>query len=168
MSVNGTAITDRLNAGWWTIRPYDAALSLVGSPNCSYDIFLNERGHTNSQLSPQQYAVIKRDASYCYDACATAWTQCGFHNNVTQTEIGGTAHAERSGFTCTSFSDWAIGFAPVVLPIELTTFDVASTTDAILTWLTAADTTVISSRWKEITDGINFRIGTVDAAGYSD
>jgi hypothetical protein len=167
--VNSTPITDRLNAGWWTIRPYDAALGLVGLPNCSYDIFLNERGHTNSQLNPQEYAVIKRDASYCYDMCATAWTQCGVHNNFTQTEAGGTAHAERSGYTCNSFSDWSIGFAPVILPIELTTFDVTSSDDdAILTWLTAAEYNSDFFAVERSTDGINFgEIGRVTAAGQS-
>lgn len=169
VTVNGTPVTDRLNAGWWTTRPYDAALSLVGSPNCTYDVFLDERGHTNSQLNPQQYAIIKRDASYCYDACATAWTQCGTHNNVTQTETGGTAHAERSGFTCNSFSDWAIGFALIILPIELITFDVIlNNGDALLTWLTAAEYNSDFFAIERSTDGIFFtQIGTLKAAGYS-
>ncbi|HYV92820.1 MAG TPA: T9SS type A sorting domain-containing protein [Chitinophagales bacterium] len=167
--VNGTPITDRLNAGWWTVTPYNAALAPVAAPDCNYNVFLNERGYNNGQPDPQDYAVIRRNASYCYDICLTDWIQCGLHDNATQWEAAGTAHAERSAFTCNSFGDWAIGTSVMVLPIELTTFEVApSSTDAILTWHTAAEYNSDFFAVERSIDGINFKqIGTVTAAGHS-
>ena len=169
VTVNGTPLNNRLNAGWWTVRPYNAALALIASPVCNYNVSLYERGQSNSQADPAQYAVIKRDASYCFDACATSWTQCGVHINSTQWEAGGTAYAARSGFTCNSFSDWAIGFADIILPIEITTFDVMpDNADAILTWITSAELNSDFFGVERSTDGITFnQIGIVKAAGQS-
>ncbi|MEO5674775.1 MAG: hypothetical protein ABIQ74_09015, partial [Chitinophagales bacterium] len=169
VQVNGSIINNRLDAGWWSVQPYDAGLSLIASPVCNYNVSLYERGHNNSQFSPLQYAVIKRDASYCYDVCATSWTQCGFHLNTTQWESGGTAYAERSAYTCNSFSDWAIGFADVILPIEITAFDVITNgIDAVLTWNTSAEYNSDYFAVERSTDGIIFNeIGRVIAAGFS-
>ncbi|MCS6916982.1 MAG: T9SS type A sorting domain-containing protein [Chitinophagales bacterium] len=167
--VNGSTIVDRLNSGWWTAIPYDASLNIVGSPSVSFNPYLNIRGYTNGQPNPQQYAVIKRNANHCYDPCSTPWTDCGTHSNLTQWEVGGTVHAERSGFGCTSFSDWAIGFAPYPLPVELTTFTVeAHDEHALLSWQTSTELNSDFFAIERSTDGYHFMtVATVKSAGHS-
>lgn len=169
VNVNGSAIVDRLNSGWWTAIPYDAFFSIVGSPSVSYDPLLNIRGYTNGQPNPQHYTVIKRNANHCYDPCGTPWTDCGTHNNMTQWEVGGTVHAERTGFGCTSFSDWAIGFSPYPLPVELTAFDVEPQNEhALLSWQTATELNSDHFVIERSVDGLNFKaLSAVPSAGFS-
>jgi hypothetical protein len=113
------------------------------------------------------YAVIKRNASYCYDNCITSWTDCGVHNNSTQSEINNTAHAERSGFSCNSFSDWAIGFGQVILPVELISFDaVMNANNAILTWTTLSEYNTDYFAVERSTDGVHYnQVGIVGSSG---
>jgi hypothetical protein len=165
--VDGTPITDRLNAGWWTFTPYDASLNEVSSPSCSYNITLYERGHTNSQADPMMYSVIKR--ANCTDACALPWDQCGVHTNSTQSEAGGTAIAARTGYTCNSFSDFAIGFGIFILPIELTDFAVELVNNnAVLMWQTSAEYNSDLFVIERSLDGLSFEGSAVlDASGFS-
>ncbi|MCS6991759.1 MAG: T9SS type A sorting domain-containing protein [Chitinophagales bacterium] len=167
--VNGSPITDRLNTGWWTAIPYDGMFNIVTNPAVSYNPYLNMRGYTNGQPNPQQYAVIKRNANHCYDPCNTPWTDCGTHSNLTQWEIGGTVHAERSGFGCTSFSDWAIGFSPYPLPVELSAFSVSPHSEhALLSWQTSSELNSDFFAVERSLDGLTFApIATVKSAGYS-
>jgi hypothetical protein len=165
--VNGTAITDRLNAGWWTFNPYDASLNVVSTPACSYNVVLYERGQTNSQPDPMMYAVINRPN--CSDACIIPWDQCGVHINSTQTETGGTATAATTGYTCNSFSDFAIGFGMFILPIELADFAVTLVyNDAVLNWETSAEYNSDYFTIERSMDGVNFEeAGVIDASGFS-
>ena len=166
--VNGTTILDRLNAGYWNFKPYDAALSLIVSPVCEYNVELNERGHSNSATSPYYYAVMKRVDSA--DPTGAVWNQqCGTHDNATQTETGGTAHAERSAYSCTSFSDFAIGVGVFILPVELTQFTVSlAEGNSLLAWNTQAEYNTNYFAIERSLDGIHFEeIDQMQAAGTS-
>ncbi|MBX7107200.1 MAG: T9SS type A sorting domain-containing protein [Chitinophagales bacterium] len=166
--VNGTLILDRLNAGYWNFKPYDAAFAPVASPACDYNVALNERGHSNSAASPYYYAVIKRVDSA--DPSAAVWNQqCGTHDNSTQTESGGTAHAERTDYGCNTFSDFAIGVGEFILPLELTQFTVSlEEGNSLLEWHTQAEFNTSYFAIERSLDGVHFEeIARKDAAGVS-
>ncbi|MBK9729723.1 MAG: T9SS type A sorting domain-containing protein [Chitinophagaceae bacterium] len=168
LTVNGTVIVDRLNAGYWNFKPYDAALALVASPSCTYNVALNERGHSNSAASPFYYAVIKRVDSA--DPTGAVWNQqCGTHVNATQSESGGTAYAERSDYSCNSFSDFSIGVGTFILPVELTTFTVSLIGEnSLLEWNTQSEWNSNYFAIERSLDGIQFEeIGITNAAGSS-
>lgn len=121
--INGTPINDMLNYGYWTVTP-DNPLATV-----SYNITLNERGHTNSVTPASRYGVIKRVNSFIdWDGSQ------GIHNNATQSESGGTATAYRSSVA--AFSDFAIGFnhtLAIPLPIILLSFDATRLNNDVIT-----------------------------------
>ncbi len=126
-NVNGTPLSELLDAGFWTITP--DAQPVTGT----FDVELNERGYSNAPLGPEYCAIIKRDD------CFSNWQSQGIHINATQSISGGTVTAFRSGLT--SFSDFGIGFGGTILPITLANFtvDYFENTNAILEWTTLAE-----------------------------
>ncbi len=126
--LNGSPITELLDAGYWTITPDDQPVS------GTYNIQLNERGYTNPPLAANYCAVIKRDD------CFSLWQSLGVHTNATQNISGGTVTAVRTNLT--SFSDFGIGFGGSSLPIQLTGFTadyIDNNINAILKWTTASE-----------------------------
>lgn len=127
--VNGTALTNLLNCGFWTITPNTTTYSGV-----NYTITLNARGYSGAPSTPMSFAVVKRES------CTIDWTSTGIHLNSTQAISGGTITAVRSSLT--AFSDFGIGFMAGALPIDLVRFDVGyanNQQDALLTWTTASE-----------------------------
>lgn len=129
--VNGSAINDMLNAGNWNILPN----TLPTAMNLS--LTLKERGHFNSVAPATRYGIIRRD-----DASST-WlgSPLGTHSNVTQSEVGGTATAVRTGITTVNFwGNFAIGFGSAPLPVDWLSFDAKPVSETIvLQWKTASE-----------------------------
>ncbi|HAP02312.1 MAG TPA: hypothetical protein DCQ93_10360 [Bacteroidetes bacterium] len=126
--VNGTALTNLLDGGYWKLTPDNQPTS------GDYDVTLNERGYSVSPPGPTYCAVIKRDD------CSLDWHSYGVHSNATQSISGGTVTAKRS--TLTSFSDFGIGFSGATLPITLTSFTAQKINhdlDALLEWKTSSE-----------------------------
>lgn len=88
-------VNSTLDNGYWSVVPNGG----IGS--VTFDATLTERGHTNSAADPHSYTVLRRDNS------ASAWVLEGFHDNITQTESGGSATAKR--FNLSNFGEFAIG-----------------------------------------------------------
>ncbi len=152
--VNGTALTDLLNGGFWTIAPTPATYT-----GLSYDVTLNERGYSNATSSnPMSYAVIKRDD------CSAAWQSLGTHSNATQIISSGTITAVRSALT--SFSDFGIGFGSGgPLPVELIYLSADAVNNSFIrvSWATALEINNSGFSVERSTDGVNFNaIGWVN------
>ncbi|MFN8285727.1 MAG: T9SS type A sorting domain-containing protein [Chitinophagales bacterium] len=145
--VNGTALTDLLDGGFWTIHPTPSTYS-----GLSYDVTLKERGYSNGASSnPASYAVIKRDD------CSSAWQSLGTHSNATQSISSGTITAVRSALT--SFSDFGVGLdAGGPLPVELIylSADAVNNTYIRISWATALEINNSGFSVERSTDGINF------------
>ncbi len=156
--INGSPINGMLNAGNWTLTPN----AIPSAMNLS--LTLKERGHTNSVAPATRYGIIRRDDEL------NDWlgTPVGVHSNATQTEIGGTATAIRTGITTTTFwGDFAIGFGNAPLPVEWLSF-IATPEDknVVLHWRTATETNNDFFRVERSSDGIHFEtIGQVQGNG---
>ncbi|HKK61350.1 MAG TPA: hypothetical protein VJ951_02250, partial [Bacteroidales bacterium] len=92
LTVSGSAITEFLNKGYWTITPDNA-----GTP--SYDITIQSFGHTNGGASADQYAVISDIGS--------GWQDYGTHSSSTQVVSGDSVQAKRSELI--AFGSYIIG-----------------------------------------------------------
>ena len=127
--VGTTEITDMLNYGYWTLTPNSSMMS------GTYAVTLNEKGHTNP-ADPNQYCVLKRDNN------TSPWQSIGYHDNSTQSEIGGVATAVRSSLS--SFSDFGIGKAGAgPMPVTLTFFTAKGKSEdektVLVSWTTVAE-----------------------------
>lgn len=160
--VNGSPITNLLNAGYWTITPDNQP------SGGTYDIQLNEKGASNIPGTPAYCAVIKRDD------CFSNWQSLGVHNNATQSINSGVVTAVRSGLT--SFSDFGIGFGGIALPVQLSDFTAdyyENNLNSILKWTTASELNCDYFDLEVSTEldsegGFIFRkIGQVDGSGTS-
>ena len=163
--VNGTPITDMLNAGYWTLEP-NAYTSI------DYNITLSQRGWNNFTGVPAQLAVIKRENN------ATPWWGTnaaggpdglqGTHENSTQTIQNNIAAATR--FNLKTLSDFGIGFGNVALPVQLTQFNAEPLSDAVrLTWETESEWNNERFDVQRSADGFNFgSIGSVMGNGTTD
>ncbi len=127
IAIGGTAITDMLDYGYWTLTPN----STMSGGN--YSVTLKEKGHTNSASTAAAYCVLKRAN------ITSSWQSLGTHTNSTQSESGGTVTAVRSGLS--SFSHFGIGRGGGALPIELIYFKAKlnSEKQVDLTWATASE-----------------------------
>ena len=126
--VNGSPITNILDAGFWTITPDNQPSS------GTYDIQINESGASNNPGTAAYCAVIKRDD------CFSLWQSLGIHNNATQSINSGVVTAVRTALT--SFSDFGVGFGGSVLPIQLSNFTADyydNNLNSILKWTTASE-----------------------------
>jgi len=156
--VNGSPIGNMLNAGNWTIQPNTVPIAI------NLSLTLKERGHTNSVAPATRYGIIRRD-----DA-GSAWlgAPMGTHSNATQSEVGGTATAVRTGITTANFwGDFGIGFGSAPLPVEWLSFvaNLKSNT-VVLDWKTASESGNDYFIVERSIDGHNFEaIGTVAGNG---
>ena len=161
-TINGTAITGMLDGGYWTLTPTGNTTGVV------YDLTLYETGYTNSISSTSILGLIKRSNSV-NPWSGTDYGSDGIHSNSTQAVYSGpVAKAVRTNVP--TFSDYAIGYSnDIVLPVELTEFDViASGDDALLSWITSAELNSDYFAIERSSDGVEFsQIGVVDAAGNS-
>lgn len=155
LTVNGTLINTLLNGGFWTLTPNQQPTS------GTYDVILNERGHTNPALSQQAYTVLKRPNA------SSVWGHEGVTIGITQVAGGGTVTVPNYGLA--SFSDFAIGYGNAILPVELTVFNGWNNGDVNdLVWQTASESNSLYFELQRSADGQQFEtIGTVAAAGYS-
>ena len=159
--INGTGITGILNSGFWTITP--DAYSAV-----SYDVTLNQRGYSNFSGNATQLGLIKRASSGAIWAGTNLSNSNGHHDNTTQSIVGGTAVAKRTAVT--SFSDFAIGFGAVALPVELTTFTATAVDNkqVDLFWNTEAELNCKYFSVQRSVDGSEFaELGNVMGNGTS-
>lgn len=97
LSLNCQTVNSTLDAGYWALVP-NGGIGAV-----TYDVTLNERGHANSAPNASYYTLIERNNT------SSAWYLPGTQVSYTQTEIGGTATAKRSGLT--NFGEVSIGKA---------------------------------------------------------
>ena len=144
--VNGTAIDDVLNFGYWTLTPNSALTS------GTYSVTLNESGHTNPADNASSYCVLKRSG------LENNWQSIGTHNSATQSQSNGIATALRSGLS--SFSHFSIGKYSGNgggLPIELIYFNAKYITNRVeLSWATASELNNDYFTIERSTDGIIF------------
>lgn len=156
--INTSPINNMLNGGNWTILPN------VLPTTVNLTMTLRERGHTNSVAPATRYGIIRRD-----DAL-TDWlgSPLGTHSNGTQSEVGGTATAVRTGITNQLFwGDFAIGFGSAPLPVEWLSF-LARPEDekVVLDWKTATETNNDFFIVERSADGMTFEaIGQVQGNG---
>lgn len=125
-TAGGQAVTQLLNAGFWTITP-DVALS-----SGSYTVKLQGAGFTNSVTDASRYVVLKRTNS------SSAWAFFGNNGTATQTSTVVSATAGN----ITGFSDFTIGIASasvaVTLPVRYISFTAEKTGgNVLLKWETA-------------------------------
>ena len=156
--VNGSSIANKLDAGSWSIVPNNVPTAM------NLSLTLRERGHTNSVAPASRYGIIRRD-----DASSN-WLGAPFgtHANATQTEVGGTATAVRTGITTTTFwGDFAIGFGNSPLPVEWLSFDAKSISSTVLLqWKTASESGNDYFNVERSSDGTSFEtIGQVQGNG---
>lgn len=112
-----------LDAGYWRMTPNAA---LTGG---NYSLTLNERGYSTG--GAPYYTIVKRINEF------NPWFLQG--NFVGFSEIGGTITSQRSNFT--SFSDFAIAYPSIALPIELLEFSLFQQNKGVLlNWVTASET----------------------------
>jgi len=147
-----------LNAGNWTIQPNTVPTAI------NLSLTLKERGHTNSVAPSTRYGIIRRD-----DA-GSAWlgAPMGTHSNATQSEVGGTATATRTGITTANFwGDFGIGFGSAPLPVEWLSFVAyLKSNTVVLDWKTASESGNDYFMVERSIDGHNFEaIGTVAGNG---
>ncbi|REJ84308.1 MAG: T9SS C-terminal target domain-containing protein [Bacteroidetes bacterium] len=128
ISINGTAVDEMLDYGYWTMTP-NAAMTAG-----TYSVTLNEKGHSNPVESAASYSVLKRAN------VNSPWVSQGVHNNATQSQSNGIVTAIRSGLS--SFSQFGIGKHGGVggLPIVLTNFAVKLLKDSVrISWETTSE-----------------------------
>lgn len=143
INVNGTAITEVLDYGYWSLDP-NGTLS-----SGSYDIELTERGFSGTASNPQSYCVLKR-----HDILSS-WESIGIHNNATQSIVSNAVTAVRSGLT--TFSHYSAGRGGGSLPIELLYFKAEKQSDVVdLSWATANEINNDFFTVERSTDGQNF------------
>ena len=158
--INGSPVNNMLNAGNWTILPNALPLTV------NLTMTLKERGHINSVAPATRYGIIRRD-----DAL-TDWlgSPIGTHTNATQSEVGGTATAVRTGITNQLFwGDFAIGFGSAPLPVEWLSFIARpDQKTVVLDWRTASERENDYFRVERSVNGIQFEaIGQVQGSGTS-
>ncbi len=161
-TINGDGIFGILNTGFWTITPN--AYTAV-----NYDVTLNQRGYSNFSGNANQLGVIKRANSGANWGGTTLVGTNGFHNNATQSIGGGTAIAKRTGVT--SFSDFALGFGGVPLPVQLSSFTatVVDNKQVDLFWNTQAEINCDYFSIQRSVNGVDFtEIGKVNGNGTSE
>ncbi|MBK9639035.1 MAG: T9SS type A sorting domain-containing protein [Bacteroidetes bacterium] len=156
--VNGSSIANKLDAGSWSIVPNTVPTAI------NLSLTLKERGHTNSVAPASRYGIIRRD-----DA-SSDWLGAPFgtHANVTQSEVGGTATAVRTGITTTSFwGDFAIGFGNAPLPVEWLSFEAKPiSSNVLLQWKTASESGNDYFNVERSRNGLSFeKIGQVQGNG---
>lgn len=159
-SQDGTPIDDIAEAAEWNLVP-DAAPSAG-----SYGVNLytaNISGLTDNQFCP----VKRTDASTDYADWLTedATTVIPVTGAAGRTISSG--YAERTGYT--SFSKFAVGKSPAVLPVELLSFDAKPDGSRVeLSWKTAAEINNDYFTIERSPDGKNFSpAGKVQGAGNS-
>ncbi|MBU0488293.1 MAG: T9SS type A sorting domain-containing protein [Bacteroidetes bacterium] len=156
LQVNGTAITEILDYGYWDIYPNS------GGASTSYDEILTSRGHTNGG-TPEQHTVVKRaDAG-------TDWACFGTHDNATQSGSGtNPVTAKRSAVS--GFSHHAIARSEdQMLPIEMLSFEGFCDENSItLSWSTSSE---INNDYFELEKSPDLNnwdfVGMLDGAGNS-
>jgi hypothetical protein len=156
--VNGSSIANKLDAGSWSIVPNTVPTAM------NLSLTLKERGHTNSVAPASRYGIIRRDD------VSSNWLGAPFgtHANVTQSEVGGTATAVRTGITTTTFwGDFAIGFGNAPLPVEWLSFDAKPiSSNVLLQWKTASESGNDYFNVERSRDGSSFEtIGQVQGNG---
>ena len=132
-----TAINGMLDYGYYEVTPANSSLALITSPSINYDATMTFNGHTNGVLGAAPYCLIKAPHT---NNTIVSWGLGGgtFINSTQQFTQGSsraTVTAKLSGLT--SFSVFAIGFNnnSIVLPLQLTDFEVAQKdNNANLTW----------------------------------
>ncbi|MFM7710680.1 MAG: autotransporter-associated beta strand repeat-containing protein, partial [Ferruginibacter sp.] len=155
LTVSGTTLTGTLNSGYWAID----ATSTSGSP--TYNITLKMSGYTNSQSSPNKYAVIKR----ANGSGTNGWSTSEGTHQTNQTESGGLVTVQRNGLT--SFSDFTIGFGGYPLPVTFISVSGSiRNRQAKITWNVADEINVSHYEVEESVNGRQFSpLTQVDAAG---
>jgi hypothetical protein len=93
--LNGIALTEMLNYGYWTLVPNNTVTA------GTYSVTLNEQGYSNLVAAKTYFGVLARNNSL------SAWQSIGVHDESTQVLNGSTVTAVRSGLT--SFYQFAIG-----------------------------------------------------------
>ncbi|MBL7923097.1 MAG: T9SS type A sorting domain-containing protein [Bacteroidia bacterium] len=156
--INSSPVNGMLDAGSWSISPNATPLAV------NLSLTLKERGHTNSVAPATRYGIIRRD-----DALSD-WlgAPLGTHANFTQSEVGGTATAVRSGINTTNFwGDFAIGFGSAPLPVEWLSFIARPEAGKVyLHWKTASESENDYFRVERSHNGLHFEaIGQVAGNG---
>ena len=155
LNVDGTAISEFLDKGYWTFTPDDGT-------GVQYDITLTSSGHSNGGVDPEQHAVFKREG-------VGDWSSVGTHVNSTQSGTG-TDPITAKRTSLTGFSDFIIGKSESnPLPIILSNFDAICTTDGVrLTWETIFEFKNDFFRVEYSTNGVDFTtIAEISGAGTS-
>lgn len=127
LEVNGNAIDDVLNFGFWILNPTNAAV-------VNYDVNLVSRGHSNGGVAAENHTVIKRN-----DASSN-WQLLGEYSSYNASgNLTNPISVSRSNLT--GFSEFAIGVSSEgSLPVELLSFNARKDFDAIwLNWITASE-----------------------------
>jgi len=125
--VLGVQVTSMLDYGYWILTPNTL---MTGG---TYSVTLNEQGHTNGNINPLSYCVLKRTGT------GASWQSLGTHNTNTQSQSNGVVTAVRSAYT--SFSHFGIGKSGgATLPIKLISFTAKFEEGIVnLDWATAAE-----------------------------
>jgi hypothetical protein len=83
--VNGIALTEMLDYGYWTLTPSPAIAT------GTYSVTLNEQGYSNTVNAKTYFAALVRNNS------ASAWKSVGIHNESLQVLNGSVVSTNRSG-----------------------------------------------------------------------
>jgi 5-hydroxyisourate hydrolase-like protein (transthyretin family) len=118
LTVNGTAMTDFLDYGYWTIA------GEPGYSNLSYILTLNQRGHSDLGGPAERYAVVSQIPA------GSGWDDYGNHSPSTQTYSGSVVSAKRSGLT--AFGDYIIARGLTDLYLQPTITDEIRNIDTYL------------------------------------
>jgi len=150
---NGVSIIGALNGGWFTITPN--AQPTTGN----YGVTLKLKGSNNTVADVARYALVKRANS------TSNWTVNGTYLLPTTDDTTVTITAN----SLTSFSDFAIGIANSILPVQLNTFTAqANGAKTQLAWGTAAEVNNKGFNVQHSIDGITYNnLGFVNAKGTS-
>jgi hypothetical protein len=153
INYNGVPITTALNGGFFSIDPN--AQPTAGN----YNITLALRGNTNTVTDAGRYTVIKRNNS------TTAWQALGTY--VAATFANNTVTATVNNLT--SFSDFAIAFGTVPLPVTLSYFTAQPQQQKVaIQWATATEINNKGFYIQHSVNGIQFsNIGFVAGKGNS-
>jgi len=156
LSVNGNAIEQVLDYGFWTITP----TNLSGTYN--YDISVTSQGHVNGNESGNHILLKREDAS-------ASWEILGEYSSVNENgSFTDPITVSRSNLT--GFSDFAIGASSEgPLPVELTSFAAKQSQSGVqLEWTTASEKNNSHFEVQKSANGKDFEtIGMVEGNGNS-
>jgi uncharacterized repeat protein (TIGR01451 family) len=156
LEVNGNAIEQVLDYGFWTINPTNA------SGVYNYNLTVTSQGHVNGNESGN-HILLKRENS------GESWQVLGEYSAANE---GGsfTDPITVSRANLTGFSDFAVGTSSEgALPVELISFDARQTQNAVLLeWVTASEKNNSHFEVQKSSDGVKFEtIGMVEGNGNS-